>query len=86
MSLLAQILSSIRSAALMGGLSRVTQIQVEIGREASVVPEALLTALKERFRGDLLGQCAVQYRIVEGSAVRVQSVEGIPTSAPPGLV
>ncbi|MEC9475575.1 MAG: hypothetical protein VX764_00905 [Planctomycetota bacterium] len=86
MSLLARILSSIRSAALLGGLSQVTQIHLDIGGEAPVVPEVLLAALKERFRGDLLGKCAVKYRIVEGHEVRVQSVEGIPAPAPPGVV
>ena len=84
MSLLSQILNSIRSAALLGGLSHVTQIQIDIGRESSVIPEALITALKERFRGDLLGKCGVGYRLVEGNSVRVQSVEGVPT-APPGV-
>lgn len=78
MPLIAQILDSARSAALLGALKRVTRIQIDIGREASVVPEALVAALVERFRGDLLGRCRVHYQLVEGSEVRVQSVEGIP--------
>jgi len=77
-SLLGQILDSTRSAALMGGLRRVTRIQIDIGREARVVPESLVAALTERFRGDLLGRCRVEYQLVEGPDVRVQCVEGIP--------
>ncbi|MAW77460.1 MAG: hypothetical protein CMJ95_08765 [Planctomycetes bacterium] len=86
MSLLGKILSSTRSAALMGGLGRVTRIQIDIGRQAEVVPEVFVSALKERFRGDLLGNCQVQYQMVAGHQVRVQSVEGVPISSPPGVV
>lgn len=86
MSLLGKILSSTRSAALMGGLGRVTRIQIDFGRQAEVVPEVFVNALKERFRGDLLGNCQVQYQMVAGHQVRVQSVEGVPISSPPGVV
>ncbi len=84
-SLLAEILNSVRSAALLGGLRRVTRIQVDIGREALVEPEVFVAALAERFRGDLLGECQIQYRVVGGPTIRVQSLEGVPISPPSGV-
>ena len=79
--LLARILETARIQALLGGLIQITRIEMRVGSDCDVVPEAISAALKERCQGDLLDRCEVSIELVEGDQVELKSIVGIPFSA-----
>jgi Zn finger protein HypA/HybF involved in hydrogenase expression len=79
--LLARILESARIQALLGGLIRITCIEMRIGTDSAIDPEAIASAMEERFQGDLLEKCKVEIEVVEGNQVQLKSIEGVPFQA-----
>ncbi len=78
MPLLASILESARIQALLGGLIKITSIELRIGRDGHVDPTLFSAAMRERFHGDLLENCQVIVEEIDGTEVELKSIVGIP--------